>query len=162
MAMCTDCGTPLPGRATSCPACGAGRRGAGWERDAGAMSVGAYPALEPDLTFAEIRLVTTPITSEGRAGQDSSDLRARPTVPSWVVRNDLALCSLVLGIVSFVFGLLGQGWFGVVAVACGHQARRQMGGHGAARAGTVLAIAGLVLGSAAIMMMLGSLVGIPF
>lgn len=120
MAMCTECGTPLPGRATSCPACGARRRGAGWERDAGAVSVGAYPALEPDLTFAEVRLVTTAITSEGRAGQDSPDLRARPTVPSGVVRNDLALCALVL------------------------------------------AIAGLVLGSAAIMMMLGSLVGIPF
>ncbi|MEW6473823.1 MAG: DUF4190 domain-containing protein [Actinomycetota bacterium] len=74
--------------------------------------------------------------------------------------NDLPLCAFVLGVVSVLFALLGHGWFGIVAVGCGHQARRQMADDRAGRVGSVLAVTGLVLGSAAIGMTLGSLAGI--
>lgn len=168
MALCTECGTALPGSATACPACGARRHLAGWDADAAALSVGSYPTLGSEMTFAEVRLVAAPIAGEGSPDRpggpgavDAPTRTPRPTVRSWVGHNDLALCALVLGVVSVVFGVLGQGWFGIVAVACGHQARRQMAGHGAVRAGSVLAITGLVLGSAAIVMMLVSLVGKP-
>lgn len=143
MALCTDCGTALPGSATDCPDCGARRHRAGWKGDAPAMSVGSYRTLESEMTFAEVRLVTAPIAGEGcpdrRGGPGAFDAptrNPRRMVRSWVVHNDLALCALVLGVVSVVFGLLG-----------------------AVRAGSVLVITGLVLGSAAIVMMLGSLVG---
>jgi hypothetical protein len=121
--------------------------------------------MESEMMIAEVRLVTAPGPSEGRLGDrgapgaaDAATVRPRPTVRSWVSDNDLPLCAFVLGVVSVVFGLLGQGWFGLVAVWCAHQARRQMADGGAGRAGSLLAVTGLVLGSAAILMTLGSLV----
>ena len=41
-------------------------------------------------------------------------------------RHRPGMCALALGVVSVVFGLLGQGGFGIVAIVCGHQARRRM------------------------------------
>lgn len=167
MALCTECGTALPGKAKDCSACGARRHSAGGERYAAAAPVVSYPSLESEMTFAEVRLVTAPIQSEGRpddhrgAGAGDAPSGSPPTVRSWVGDTDLALCALALGLASVVFGLLGQGWFGIVAIACGHQARRRMAGHRAVMVGSVLAMTGLVLGSAAVVMMLGSLVGGP-
>ena len=168
MALCTECGTALPGSVKNCPACGARRHRAGREGDAAAVPVGSYPTLDSEMAFAEVRLVTAPVPGEGRPDRrgrpgavDAPTRTPPPTVGSWVGHNDLALCALVLGVVSVVFGLLGQGWFGIVAVACGHQARRQLAGHTAVGVGSVLATTGLALGSAAIVMMLASLIGNP-
>ena len=102
-----------------------------------------------------------PSRRPSRSRRGRRPIREPPTVRSWVGDTDLALCALALGVASVVFGLLGQGWFGIVAIACGHQARRRMAGHRAVMVGSVLAMTGLVLGSAAVVMMLGSLVGGP-
>ncbi len=169
MALCNDCGTALPSRAKDCPACGARRHWAGAEREAAVVSLASFPSIESEMAIAEVHLVTAPMPSEGRrvdhrgaiGAADAPAVSPPPTVRSWVAGNDLALCALVLGLVSVVFGLLGQGWFGIVAVGCGYHARRQMADHGAARVGSVLASTGVVLGSAAIVMTLGSLVGNP-
>ncbi len=165
MALCIDCGTALPSSAKDCPACGARREWSGAGGAAAAVSAASLPAIESEMMIAEVRLVTAPGPSEGCLGHrgaafaaDAATVSPRPTVRSWVADNDLALCAFVLGVVSVVFGLLGQGWFGIVAVGCAHQARRRMADDGAGRAGSILAITGLVLGSAAILMTLGSLV----
>lgn len=113
MALCTECGTALPGGAKDCPACGARRHPTGWERDAAAKSVVSYSAPETEIAFAEVRLVTTPQPGDGRSnlrgGPGAVDVptgNPRPAVRSRVGANDLALCALVLGIVSVVFALL--------------------------------------------------------
>jgi hypothetical protein len=52
--------------------------------------------LQPEIGFAEVRLVTNRPT--GKVGPDR--------LPSWVSRKALALVALVLGIASVVLGLL--------------------------------------------------------
>jgi uncharacterized protein DUF4190 len=169
MALCIDCGTALLRSAKDCPACGAPRQ---WvdasARQAGTVPIDSWPAMDSEMTIAEVRLVTTGVRSDAGVDrrEDSGAAHcpngpSRPTRRSWVAENDLALCALVLGVVSVVVGLLGHGWFGIVAVGCGRKARRSMGHDGARRVGSVFAITGLVLGWAAIVMTLGSLAANP-
>jgi hypothetical protein len=169
MALCTDCGTALLGSAKECPACGTLRHRTGAERGAAAVSVASISSIESEMAIAEVRLVTASVPREGRGldhrrGRGAADAPLGPPPPSarsWAADHDLALCALVLGLVSVGFGLLGHGWFGIAAVACGYQARRQVADHGAARVARVLTITGVVLGSAAVVMTLGSVVSNP-
>ena len=169
MALCTDCGTALLGRAKECPACGTLRHRTGAERGAAAVSVASISSIESEVAIAEARLVTASMPRQGRRvdhgrGRGAVDAPPGPPLPSarsWAADHDLALCAFVLGVVSVVFGLLGHGWFGIAAVACGYQARRQVADHGPAGVASVLSITGVVLGSAAVVMTLGSVVSNP-
>jgi hypothetical protein len=134
MALCAACRLGLPGQETDCPACEAGGIGS-------------------ELIFTKVELVSALKTREAGASR-APEVRSR----RWAADNDLALSALALGIVSVFFALLGQGWFGILAVVCGRQARRQAAGRGANRVRTVLATTGLALGITAIVMMLASLV----
>jgi hypothetical protein len=96
MALCRECGTALPGSTMNCPTCGASRRRTAAVHDPAAVPHVSFPELQPEIGFAEVRLVTNRPT--GKVGPDR--------LPSWVSRKALALVALVLGIASVVLGLL--------------------------------------------------------
>ncbi len=164
MAFCTDCTTSLAANARHCPGCGAPTRQGGPRGEPVSMNLGSLPTMESEVTIASARLFTPPLPAEGPLDRTGTAGAAGARSPAaWKRRSpaggdDVSVSALVLGVVSVVFGLLGQGWFGIVAVLCGHQARRQIAGNGAGRLRTVLAMSGVVLGCVAIVMMLGSLV----
>lgn len=168
MAHCIDCGTTLPASTQDCPACGAPKvRAHRAGREARAVSGAPLPTLESELAIAEVHLVTAGLPHDaGLTGQGAPDARRGPSetpMPrrrSWAADNDLALCASVIGAVSVAFGLLGHGWLGILAITCGHQARRQAD-HEGERTGRGFATIGLVLGWAAVVMTLAALVRNP-
>jgi uncharacterized protein DUF1707/uncharacterized protein DUF4190 len=121
----------------------------------GRLSKGEYDArLESALsarTYADLDLVVAdlpvaPATALAPSAKTSAAPVAKTTVAPVAKTNGLAIASLACGIGQFAFGPLAT----IPAIVCGHLARSQIKRTGEQGAG--LALAGLILGWAAVIL----------
>jgi hypothetical protein len=118
-----ECGLNLRGSAKFCPTCGTRRVLDGYRKDAGEVNASApVSVVQPEMMIAQAHLKPGHIdVVDGSDGPEQSfpprthRAAVLPAIGPPARNKGLAIWALLLGIVSVCSGLLGQGWFGILA-----------------------------------------------